>query len=125
MPAGGNLRDLEEWIRGWMAGALGVEPTTLDARRTFFESGLTSTQALGLVRELGEQVGRPVPPTSLWSFPTIETLASHLSAPEASPAPPPVQAETVVEPDPGDLSSDELARRLAEELAWVRSRTEP
>jgi acyl transferase domain-containing protein/acyl carrier protein len=72
------------WLVERLAGQLGLEPATLDVKRALVEYGLNSAQAVGLSGELQEWLGRPLAPTLLYAYPTIETLAQHLGSPDAA-----------------------------------------
>ena len=41
--------------------------------------GLDSLRTVGLVGELGAWLGRPIPETLAWQYPTIEALSGHLA----------------------------------------------
>jgi hypothetical protein len=95
----------------------------LDARKGFFEFGMDSLTSLQLRRRLEQALGRPLPSTLAFNYPTIEALASYLSwtpVPDAVPAPAPVPP-----PDPpaapvfdeGEETEDELFAQLAARLA--------
>jgi hypothetical protein len=70
---------------------------------------------------LGSAIGRPLPATLLFDYPTIDALADHLlgelfaapAAPEAPAAPPPPAAAAALVGSIEDLSDDEVDRLLA------------
>ncbi|PTL76608.1 type I polyketide synthase [Vitiosangium sp. GDMCC 1.1324] len=68
---------------------------SIDIREPLSRYGLDSAGALELLAELSAAVGRPLPATLLWEYPTLEALRDHLAgvertgparAPEASAA---------------------------------------
>jgi len=62
-----------------LAVLLGVEPAGVDVRRPFADFGLSSREAVGLLGEIEEWLGRDLPATLIWDHPTIDKLAEHLS----------------------------------------------
>ncbi len=68
----GHLRDQAIKI-------LGLEPSySLDVRQPLNEMGLDSLMAIELKNALSSAVGRDLPATLLFNYPTIESLADHL-----------------------------------------------
>ena len=47
---------------------------------TFDIYGLASSAAVGLTGDLEDWLGKEIDPTILYDYPTIETLAAHLSS---------------------------------------------
>src|SRR5262249_14255020 len=58
---------------------LRVSPQDIDVGLPFACYGFSSVQAISLSGELGEALGRRLPPTLLYDYPTIEALARHLA----------------------------------------------
>lgn len=77
---------IEAWLRGELAGTLGLRPEQIDARRPFRDYGLESAAATALVVRLGKRLGRALPPTLTWERPTLEMLAGFLARESAAPA---------------------------------------
>ncbi len=82
-PKSDNRKRLEEWIAGQLSEALGVPANEIDVRQPFISFGLDSAQAVGLSGDLEDFLDRPLSPTLIWDYPTIESLARHLSEEEA------------------------------------------
>jgi acyl carrier protein len=61
-----------------LAQRLEVDPETIDPRQPFERYGLDSLNAIRLAVELEARIGRKLPTTALWDFPTIESLANYL-----------------------------------------------
>lgn len=70
---------IEKWLVGKLSELLGVAPEEIDVREPFASYGMGSTEAVGLSGELGDWLGQKVPADLAYEFPTIETLARHLS----------------------------------------------
>src|ERR1700722_16982191 len=90
---------IEKWLVEKLSELLGVAPDEIDLREPFASYGMGSTEAVTLSGELGEWLGQKVPADLAYEFPTIESLARHLSgSPEAAPAAPAARSEWEAEP---------------------------
>ncbi len=67
------------WLRHQLAETLNTSPDEIDIRQPFISFGLDSAQAVGLAGDLEDYLGRTLPPTLIWDYPTIEELARHLA----------------------------------------------
>ena len=91
LPAVGRTQgDLERWILDSVAQRLGLANGELDAAQTFAAYGVSSLMAAETSEALGHHLGRSLPATLLWDFPTPRQLAAHLAesgvgAPNGSP----------------------------------------
>ncbi len=95
----------------------------VDAERGFFDMGLDSLMALDLRTRLEAGVGRSLPSTLAFNYPTAVALAAFLDTDEATPAAPAPPTPVVASPpaaDTDDLSEDELAALLARKLDSLR-----
>ena len=64
-----------------LANALGLDdPDEIDSDTGFFELGLDSAAVAALTARLESAVGRSLPTSTLFNYPTVETLAEYLSA---------------------------------------------
>jgi acyl carrier protein len=118
-------------LRATVARIVGVKnPATIDLHQGLFEMGLDSLMSVELKTQLERQVGRALPSTLTFNYPTIYDLAGYLVAEvlateeptgeaSAPPAPPaPVTPETgAAEDEIDDLSEDELAELLTQRLS--------
>jgi acyl carrier protein len=73
----------EDHIRAWLVGRLATEfeadPEAIDIQETFANYGLGSRTAVNISGELEHWLGRRLPVTLVWDFPTIELLARALA----------------------------------------------
>ncbi|NKZ06728.1 type I polyketide synthase [Actinomadura latina] len=80
-PAPGPARgaaDIEAWLVERAAARLGLPARTIDATAPFAALGLTSKAAVAIVDELGEWLGRELPPSTVFERPTIRDVADRL-----------------------------------------------
>jgi polyketide synthase 12/myxalamid-type polyketide synthase MxaF len=62
-----------------IAAQLGIPAEKIDIQAPFVDYGLDSVQAVSIAGEIEGQLGRSLPPTLLWDYPTIAALAAHLT----------------------------------------------
>ncbi|HZQ95861.1 MAG TPA: acyl carrier protein [Candidatus Sulfotelmatobacter sp.] len=79
---------LEQWLVGRIAGILEIPREQVGVDRPFAEFGMESVQLFELSGDLEEFVGRRLPETVVWDYPTIRQLSQYLTSPD-SPAPGP------------------------------------
>src|ERR1700688_251368 len=70
---------IERWLVEKLSNLLGVDAREIDVREPFASYGMGSTEAVSLSGELGDWLGQKVPADLAYEYPTIETLARHLS----------------------------------------------
>ena len=74
----------EASIRNWLIDSISkklkVDRNTLRTDLMFDEYGLDSVAAVSLSGALGEWLGRDLPGTLLYDYPTIDELAAHLAS---------------------------------------------
>ena len=89
-PAEQRRAVLEEYIARQAVKVLGLARShRLNPRQPLQELGLDSLMAVELRNTLGLSLGRPLPVTLLFDYPTLETLVSYLGGDsEGWPAPP-------------------------------------
>ncbi len=78
-PPARRAETIQAWLVERLARHLRVPASAVDPRQPFAHYGLNSVQAVGLSGELQDWLGRPLEPTLLYAYPTIETLARHLA----------------------------------------------
>jgi acyl carrier protein len=74
----------EEEIVGWLlsrvAAQTGIRADELELDVPVSSYGLSSRDAVAMSGELEEWLQRTLPPTLLWEYPTVRTLAQFLAA---------------------------------------------
>ncbi len=108
-----NSAMIQEWLVQTLAEDLGFEAEEIDTNRPFAEYGLDSIAAVTMAGDLEDWLGLELPPTLLWDYPEIETLAQYLA--DAMGATPHTHADT--QPHPLAVStSTSLDRQQATQL---------
>ncbi|HSM56063.1 MAG TPA: amino acid adenylation domain-containing protein [Candidatus Sulfomarinibacteraceae bacterium] len=97
-PANLQPATIEQWLATHLAARLQTTPDRIDPHRPFVEYGLDSVQAVELVAELEEWLGRSLPPTLVWDYPNVAQLAAFLAQEQAAPATTPGHAPHEREP---------------------------
>jgi len=100
-PARGAASDLRTWLRHALALRVGVAEPEISDGRPFAEYGLDSLNATKLGAELAERLGRPLPPSTLFNYPTVDALVHHLSGPAPADAAPSAVAAAARRGEPG------------------------
>ncbi|GAA3453675.1 type I polyketide synthase [Dactylosporangium matsuzakiense] len=95
--AGTDPAAVESWIRRQAAAKAGVSAETVEPDSVLADLGLSSRDALVLLGELQDLLGRPIPATVFWQYPTARLLARHLTGAGAAAAPSAARAA-----DPGE-----------------------
>lgn len=83
--------DIARWLQHRIAERLQVPEEAIDIRAPFARFGIDSVEALTITVELEEQLGRRLPTTLVWDYPTIAQVAQLLHG-EGSALPPPPAA---------------------------------
>lgn len=71
--------EIQRFLIGELARRIEVDPDAIDPRQPFERYGLDSLSALRLAVELEARIGRKLPTTALWDYPSIESLARYLA----------------------------------------------
>jgi myxalamid-type polyketide synthase MxaE and MxaD len=109
-------------VRAESAAVLGLDPELVDVEQGLFEMGMDSLMSVELKTRLEKGVGKRLPTTLTFNYPSVAALADFLGR-ELTPAPeaPKTVVTAVVESAPGaavdDLSEEQLEALLAEKLA--------
>jgi myxalamid-type polyketide synthase MxaE and MxaD len=74
-----NADGLRGWLVARIAATLRVDPATIEAEAPFDSYGLSSTEAVALSGDLQELLGRELPATLVYEYPTISRLARYLA----------------------------------------------
>jgi acyl carrier protein len=101
---------------------LALDPQAVDVQQGLFDIGMDSLMSVELKTRLEKLVGRPLPTTLTFNYPSVRALADFLTrelaakVPDAPrPAAPP--GATARPETDDDLSEEELEALLAEKLA--------
>jgi acyl carrier protein len=70
---------IQDWMILRLSETIGVKPAEIDPRLSFTSFGLSSLVAYTLTGELAEWIGRDLPATLFWEYPTISALSEHLA----------------------------------------------
>ncbi|MBX7165976.1 MAG: acyl carrier protein [Pirellulales bacterium] len=74
-----SAEELRAWLVDQLAALLAVDAAAVDVDKPFTDYGLSSAEAVILAGDLGKWIGRSLPPTLAWDFPTIADLAEHIA----------------------------------------------
>lgn len=72
---------IRAWLLAKCAEVLDVPVESLDPFEPLNSYGIGSVQAVSLVGDLEEWLGRQLPATLLWDYPTLDAVASALEKP--------------------------------------------
>ena len=70
--------EIQSWLISRVSGMLGESPSDIGTREAFRDFGLSSVQAASLAGDLESLIGRPLPATLLFDYPTIEAVVQFL-----------------------------------------------
>ncbi len=79
-PAKSNPAEIRQFILDFLAKLRGVRAEDVEQDRPFSDFGLNSVDAVQLARGLSDRLGRAVPPTVAWDYPTAASLIAFLSS---------------------------------------------
>jgi acyl carrier protein len=85
---------VREWLREHIGRAANLPAATIDSGASFAYFGLNSLQYVELAAELEAWLGREVPPTAAYDFPTIDLLARYVVSAANDPVPVGLSAES-------------------------------
>lgn len=74
---------LERWLIARIAVLASESEDEIDVALPFSRYALDSVATVGLTGDLQDVLGVELPPTLLWDFPTIASLARHLTSHKA------------------------------------------
>lgn len=72
--------EISSWLATRLAQILEIDPQTIDVSQDLTDYGLSSIEAVNLSGELETFLDRRLPPTLLWDYSTIESLAEYLAS---------------------------------------------
>lgn len=71
--------DIQAWLVAYVAKELASPPEAVDVAAPLTELGLSSRQVVILGGDLEDWLGREVPDTAIWDYPSIRALSAHLA----------------------------------------------
>jgi len=74
-----SQQQIANWLREHLARLLKLNIVQIDDALAFDEYGIASRDAVGMIGELGEWLGRELDPALVYDYPTIDELSNHLS----------------------------------------------
>ncbi len=66
------------WLVEWIAKELGLPATEIETDKSLLNYSLSSVTAMMLVGDLEEWLGLTLPPTLVWDYPSIDSIADYL-----------------------------------------------
>jgi phthiocerol/phenolphthiocerol synthesis type-I polyketide synthase C len=86
LPRAEHMDATIDWLRSEIGRRLGVPAKEVDVRAPFDRFGIDSADSVEIAAALGNRLGRHLPATLVYEFPTIETLARYLAGDRAATA---------------------------------------
>ena len=74
--------DITAWLTTHLANKVGCSVDAIDVHAPFANLGLASVDALALAGALETWLGRPLSPTLIYDYTTIDELATYLATPQ-------------------------------------------
>jgi acyl carrier protein len=71
--------EIQEWIVEYLAKVLERSPDDIDVTVPFDDFALDSATAIGMTGELEDWLGKPVDPTLVYDYPTVEQFSKSLA----------------------------------------------
>jgi acyl carrier protein len=78
-----TAESIQDWLIDQLAVRLDLDPDDIDIDASFESFGMESAEALVMLTQLEQWLGRTVPPVLVWNYPTIAQLSQRLSETEA------------------------------------------
>ncbi len=75
-----SAESIQNWLIEKVAQRVDLDPDEIDSHAAFESFGMESAEALVLLSQLEQWLGRSVPPVLLWNYPTIAHLSERLAA---------------------------------------------
>jgi thioester reductase-like protein len=89
---------MQTWLVAKIAQLLAIAPQDIDICQPLSQYGIDSVQAISLLADLEQWLGKQLSPNLIWDYPTIEKLIQHLSGEfPAVESHPDLQAEAVLD----------------------------
>jgi phthiocerol/phenolphthiocerol synthesis type-I polyketide synthase A len=76
---------LRTWLVDYLVDAIGLSPDEIDCDAPLKDLAVGSADAVVMIGELSELLGRELSPVDLWQYPTVNALATYLTGGEIDP----------------------------------------
>src|SRR5271165_6363974 len=73
-----TVAEVRQWLRNWIANAVGLSPDRIDEATPMVELGLSSRDAVAMAADIEDRTGVTVSIAAAFEHPTIETLATWI-----------------------------------------------
>lgn len=70
---------IRDWLVSKFADALSLSAQEIDLKEPLTSYGLGSLQAIAIVGDLEDWLGRTLPPTLFWDYPTLEAIVNDMA----------------------------------------------
>ena len=77
---------VREWLAAEISRRTGIPPAEVNVSQPFRYYGFDSARVVEMVGDFSAWLGRPLPPTFFWDYPTVDRVAQHIGA-ESAPDP--------------------------------------
>ena len=84
---------LRRWLVDYLVDTIGLSPDEIDCDAPLSDLAVGSADAVVMIGELSELLGRELSPVDLWQYPTVNALATYLTGGEVEPVPLPAAAD--------------------------------
>ena len=71
--------DINGWMRDYLARKLNIAPEQIDTTESFDTFGLDSADAVRMIGDLEDFLGRRLSPSLAYKYPTIEAMSKYLA----------------------------------------------
>ncbi|WP_313673350.1 beta-ketoacyl synthase N-terminal-like domain-containing protein, partial [Mycolicibacterium sp.] len=76
---------LREWFVDYLVGTIGLSRDDIDCDAPLKDLAVGSADAVVMIGELSELLGRQLSPVDLWQYPTVNAMARYLTGGEVEP----------------------------------------
>ncbi len=74
-----TAEEIQEWIVKYLSNVLDTSADEIDVTVPFDDFALDSATAIGMTGELEDWLGKPVDPTLVYDYPTVEQFSKCLA----------------------------------------------
>ena len=74
-----TAEEIQDWIVDYLSKQMQISPDSIDIMAPFESLALDSATAIGMTGDLEHWLGRPIDPTTVYDYPTIEEMAEFLA----------------------------------------------